>query len=339
MILIVIYLGSKMPRYVVRNLGYLQSTFSDYEIFFISDSKKSIRIATETGVSTWLTPNPDEVWKESRELLSHSQDFREGFWFKTLARIFVLESFMKNHPNISCLQIEADVFLFPNFPFVEVSQLNADISFPMESNEMGIASLLYLRDHNAASVLASWAMQAIRLDGRTTDMTFLGQVAHSEKLNFSPLRTLPIQMQNALNQHKAGALVCQNKLNASGVFDGITLGQYLLGIDPRNSRGMRILHRKQDSHAINPEKLAFALDKEGNLILKGEREDTLVYNLHNHAKDLRIYTASSRRKLLQSRVTSSRRGEKKEFLLAVFIVAVSKAIERRVRLGANRLKT
>ena len=334
LILIVIYLGSKMPKYVLRNLEYLQSTFSDHEIFFISDSKKSIRIAAETGVSTWLTPNPDEVWKESRELLSHSLDFREGFWFKTLARIFVLDSFMRHHPNTSCLQIEADVFLFPNFPFAEVSHLKADISFPMESNEMGIASLLYLRDHNAAKVLASWAIQAIQLDGRTTDMSFLGQVAHSEKLTFEPLRTLPIQMQSALNQPEAASLVCQNNLNVSGVFDGITIGQYLLGIDPRNSRGIRILHRRQDSHAINPEKLIIDLDNEGNLVLKGEEEDTFVYNLHNHAKDLRLYNTSPRRKLLERRVASSRLGERKEFLLTVLILAVSKAIVRRVRLGA-----
>jgi len=335
LILIVIYLGSKMPKYVLRNLEYLQDTFPDYEIFFISDSKKSIRIAAETGVSTWLTPNPDEVWKESRDLLNHSLAFREGFWFKTLARIFVLDSFLKQHPDTPCLQIEADVFLFPNFPFAEVSQLKAEISFPMESNEMGIASLLYLQDHNAASVLANWAMQTIQMDGRTTDMSFLGLVAHSETLAFEPLCTLPIQMQNALNQPEAVSIVCTNKLNVPGVFDGITIGQYLLGIDPRNSRGIRILHRRQDSHAINPEKLFFALDNEGNLVLTGEKENAFVYNLHNHAKDLRVYSAPSRRKLLEKRIKSSRHGEKKEFLLAVFILAALKAIERRVRLGAN----
>jgi len=333
LILTVIYLGSTLPKYVLKNLEYLHSTFDDNEIYFISDSVSSIKKAAKLGVKTWLAPNPDNQWREVREQLNHPMGFRNGFWFKTLARIFVLNSFLQLNKFERCLQIEADVFLFPNFPLTRFLELDAEIAFPMESNQMGIASLLYLQDHRSAESLAGFALNAIQLNPQITDMSLLGLIARSEALKFLPLRTLPIHMQSALTQPEALNLVCDNRLGAPGVFDGITVGQYLLGIDPRNSRGTRILHRRQHSHAIDPEKLIFDFDNEKNLVLNGANEKSIIYNLHNHAKDLRLYKESSRMKLLEKRVKSSILGEKKEFLLGSFLSSASAAIARRVKNG------
>lgn len=338
MILTVIYLGSTLPKYVLKNLEYLHSTFHENEIYFISDSVSSIKKAARLGVKTWLAPNPDDQWREVREQLNHPMGFRKGFWFKTLARIFVLNSFLQIHKNEPCLQIEADVFLFPNFPLTKFRELDAEIAFPMESNQMGIASLLYLQNHRSAESLAGFALTAIQLNPRITDMSLLGQIAHSKILKFLPLPTLPGALQGALNQPEAINLVCQNIWGDTGVFDGITIGQYLLGVDPRNSRGKLILHRRQHSHAINPEKLSFTWDGDENLCLRDPNGNSLVYNLHNHAKDLKLYKKSSRNKLLEKRVASSKDGEKTEFKARIFISVAFRAIGRRARHGFGAKK-
>jgi hypothetical protein len=329
LILAVIYLGNDLPKYVLKNLDYLRKTFPEDETYFISDSNLSLKKAARIGVKTWLAPNPDEQWKDVRKRLTHPMGFRKGFWFRTLARFFVLNSFMQLHRDECCLQIEADVFLFPNFPIARFRILEAEIAFPMESSEMGIASLLYLRDHKAAETLVEFAMRVIQLNSEVTDMSLLGQIAHSTVMKFVPLRTLPIGLKGALNQSEALNLISKNTLEVPGVFDGITVGQYLLGIDPRNSRGSLILHQRQHSHAINPEKLDFVLDGEMNLWLIDPSENWPVYNLHNHAKDLRLYQATSRNKLLTKRIASSKQGEKREFIPRIFIDAGYKAIERR----------
>ena len=331
LILTVIYLGNKLPKYVLRNLAYLQSTFLEDEIYFISDSEKSLSKASKTGVKTWRAPDPDKQWQLERESLSHPMGFRDGFWFKTLARIFVLNSFMQLHPDRPILQVEADVFLFPYFPISKFRDLEVDIAFPMESNQMGIASLLFLHSHKVSEILSNLIIKVIQDDGHLTDMSLLGKVAHSKILEFSPLPPLPISMQEALNEPDALQLVCNNTLGVEGVFDGISVGQYLLGIDSRNSRGVRILHRSQPSHAINPDKLVIGLDDKENLILEGETENLLIYNLHNHAKDLRLYKASSRKKLLKSRVASSRGGERHELEFKILALALYGAIARRVK--------
>lgn len=338
MILTVIYLGNKLPTYVVRNLEYLKNTFLEDEIYFISDSEKSVRKASKIGVKTWLAPHPEEQWKDVRESLNHPMGFRDGFWFKTLARIFVLNSFMQLHPGTPSLQIEADVFLFPNFPFSVFRELDAEIAFPMESYQMGIASLLFLEDHKASAKLVEFALHEICNNGQITDMSLLGKVAHSNNFKFVPLPTLPPELRNALNEPQAVNLVCNDSLNIPGVFDGISVGQYLLGIDPRNSRGSLLLHRAQTNHAINSEELEFGLDGGENLVLEGKNEKSIIYNLHNHAKDLRLYKKASRKRLLEKRVDSSNQGECKEFILKIFIVAAVKGIARRIGYGLQPKK-
>lgn len=330
LILAVVYLGNKLPKYVLKNLEYMRITFPDNEIYFISDSLHSIAKANQIGVKTWLAPDPDEQWKYVRNSLSHPLDFRDGFWFKTLARIFVLNSFLQLHPDTQCLQIEADVFLFSNFPFSFFKNLNADIAFPMESNQMGIASILFLSNHKTSQKLATWALKEISINNKVTDMSLLGQVAHSNLLNFLPLRTLPIELKNALYQTEDDQLFCHDHSSISGVFDGITIGQFLLGVDPRNSRGVLKLYKKQTTHAINPEKLNFELDDQANLFLMGESQNFQIYNLHNHSKDLKLYGESSRKRLLRKRVISLTCGEQQELIPQIFIISAIIALRRRV---------
>jgi hypothetical protein len=338
LILTVIYLGKDLPKYVLENLRYLKTTFNQEEIYFISDSPKSIKKAEKLGVNTWLAPDPSNQWREFRDSLEHPMHFRDGFWFKTLARILVLDSFLQLNPNKSCLQVEADVFLFPNFPISEFQNLDVEIAFPMESKEMGIASLLFLKNHKIASTLANLALTSIKENGKVTDMSLLGKVANSEILEFLPLRTLPHQLHSALSQPESRQLVCKNQLEIAGVFDGITIGQYLLGVDPRNSKGTLILHRIQESHAIDPGKLSLGLNLDNTLILKTPEGNVPIYNLHNHAKDLRLYKTSSRVKLLENRVISSRNGERYEFKFKIFADVASKAVIRRFLIAFKKIK-
>lgn len=338
LILTVIYLGKKLPRYVSDNLEYLRTTFPNDDLYFISDSPRSIARANKIGIKTWLAPDVDEQWKDVRARMAHPMEFRGGFWFKTLARIFVLNSFMQLHPDQSVLQIEADVFLFPNFPLIKFKGLEADIAFPMESSKAGIASLLFLKNHVTSEQLMNIALREIEKNRELTDMLLLGKVALSHEMNFLPLPTLPSHMKSALNEPDAATLICSDTLNLSGVFDGISVGQYLLGIDPRNSRGSLILHRSQASHAINVDKLIINIDNNGNILLTHPEGDASVYNLHNHAKDLKLYKASTRKRLLEKRVNSSTQGESQEFVTAIFVLAVFKAIMRRVQNGLRRIK-
>ncbi len=330
MIISVIYLGTSLPKYVIKNLSYLIDTFPSERIVFISDSKKSLKKVNKLGVETWLAPDPDMHWQELRAKLRHPMNFREGFWFKTLARIFVLDLFLQENPNESCIQVEADVFLFKNFPFEEFSDPNVEIRFPMESKQMGIASILFLRDSKASKTLVEMTMEAIYQNGYVTDMSMLGIVAKSNRMKFSPLSTIPVSMVFALNDPTDPELFFGVRNNSTGIFDGITIGQYLLGIDPRNSRGWKVLHKKQPSHGINPEKLNFIYVKDDELFVDHEDTRVKVYNLHNHAKDLRIYDAASRAKLLKNRINSAKIGETKKFVLAVFLLSSWQSVNRRI---------
>ena len=91
-----------------------------------------------------------------------------------------------------------------------------------------------------------------------------------------------------------------------------------------------ILHRYQTSHAINAEKLSFGLNSEENLVMRGAKADSIIYNLHNHAKDLRLYDSNSRKSLLEKRVNSTKLGEHQEFFLRIFALAFFSALTKRI---------
>lgn len=330
-VIAIIYLGKKLPKYVLRNLRYLRDTFPAKKIVFISDSKRSLKSASLEGVDTWLAPHPEIYWKDLKKKLQHPMSFRDGFWFKTLARFFVLDLFLREKSGTSCLQVEADVFLFKNFPFENFEGFDADISFPMESSQMGIASLLFLKDSKASNILVNMAVDAINQDGQITDMSLLGRVAHSKQLNFSPLPTLRRSFFSALTVTTESQLFCSEQLGLAGVFDGITLGQFLLGVDPRNSRGFLILHRQQQTHAVNAKMLSFKYERKDKLQIFNDQESADVYNLHNHSKDLRIYKEKSRDRLLKKRVKSAIHGERKEIILSVFLEVIIKSAQRRLK--------
>jgi hypothetical protein len=85
-----------------------------------------------------------------------------------------------------------------------------------------------------------------------------------------------------------------------GYFDGATLGQFIYGLDARNSFGLRKIGFNHRNHPINPEILNLSF-RSGNLVLLNE-EPSSVFNLHIHSKDIKAFDYRKRSSYL-TRVT------------------------------------
>jgi hypothetical protein len=324
----IIYLGDELPTYLIQNLKYLNRTFPNEQIVFISDSDKSVQIVSSLGIRTWKFQGLTKIIETYRKSLRHDWAFRSNFWFKTLARYFAIDAYMSEHPDHSHLHLEADNFLFPNFPFEYFRNNESQLAFPMESDEMGVASVLFIPNTHALKVLIDTSVKEISDNPFATDMTILGKIANSDEYLSSKLRVLPKELQDSLKATNYPSFF-SSAAPIPGVFDAISHGQFLLGVDPRNFRGIRKVFAAQASHAVNPAEIIYQVKSKNELCISQRGDSWPIYNLHNHAKDLRLYSENKRLKLLTTRIGQIQSGERNEFLLPFFLKALFGALKRR----------
>ena len=300
-----IYLGTKLPAYLMANIAYLHRTFPKEHIWLITDNKENIDIATDLGIRTWLCSNPLLSWESLRNS-ELDLEFRNGFYSYALGRFFVLNEFMQKNPGQSALQIEADVWLAPNFPFKEISQITQEVAFPLERKDVVIPSTVFIKNFKASSNLLDFLTTALVSGATPIDMFLLSAYAkhfpHRVQILPSALTNLVGFNEDTDNYTKEQ--ISRNNYIFGGIFDSSTWGQYLFGIDPKNYLGVLILFHNQKSHAINPSKYYFSLLDSGSIEVSLGAKKTFLYSLHIHSKDLRIFQLGAshfiRKRILES---------------------------------------
>jgi len=170
---IIVYLGPKLPKYVKKNINYLSSTFPDQEFVILIDHAKNYSKKKLKNVEIIRCQDPIISWSPANQILSKENHFKNDFWYKTLARFKVLEEYMKDN-NESIMHIEADVLLSKNFPFDRVKLIDKKFGYCLVTDKQGIASLLYIKNYEAAKILlaqqANAAIEGVMAKGVELDI-------------------------------------------------------------------------------------------------------------------------------------------------------------------------
>ena len=289
-----VYLGkSELPRYVLENLTNTKSKFPHQDLVFISDNLKSISIVENSGIEAWRCSNQVTLNSEALNSMSHPMEFRSGFWFNTLARFFALEEFMESSGESELLQIEADVWLSQNFPFAKFESFTRELAYPMESIGRGAASVLYIGSIQAIKDLNDYCKLELRLHPDATDMTLLGSYCETH-----PDRVLVLpsgENSTFFKDFTPSYISSEGSSHASyfeGIFDPLTYGMHLFGVDPKNHRGILKLFTDTPHHALAIRTLEFDLIDNEIYARKGS-EVTPIFNLHIHSKNLKIFKNKS----------------------------------------------
>ena len=328
----VVYLGQKPPTYLFDNLKYTRQQFPSIDLVFISDSIASLNRARRLGVQGWFY---QENIKEKKQFQNNSKlpmNFRGGFWYSTTARFFALEAYLRTNPTESLLQIEADVWISPNFPFEKFETLPEDVEimFPLETSNTGAASILYLKNHEAGRRFSREVRRIMMEDVNATDMTILGQLSKEKTLNCFILPILP-RDSDAINPGTSTETIETINLSLEyfgGVFDSLTYGLYLSGEDPRNHRGIHYRYRRQPSHLVYCDKITFQARADGIYLIG--KDDLPLFNLHVHSKDRHTWRSNFLRAKLPKIIAQARYGVRKKRSYRLLLVLVSQSIRRRL---------
>lgn len=331
--LLLVYLGGKLPGYVVANLRYLRRTFPHAEVWLACDSLRAARQARRAGALVWMYRAEPELKARLLGGIGLDPAFRHGFWLNTMLRLWAVAAFAEQHGDAPLIHLEADVWLAPDAPLERWRSLECDLAYPLASAEAGAASVLLVREPRALVALLSGIEEAV--DGSAvTDMMLLGQAQLRPGVRILP--TAP-DAQHCFHAGVDAALRERMSVGlpeTGGIIDAATWGQYFLGLDPKNARGRRALFVDLPEHAVDCRGVRLLVGARGCIRIDGEFGSVPIYALHVHSKDARVFRDAE--SLLRMRAAQLQDGRLVEFDSRAFISAATEALRRRWRrLGAK----
>lgn len=321
-----VHLGkNRIPDYLLRNIARLEIQYSKV---LIVDNSKNVERLKHTNVEVVRIPNVQEQWKSISNAMNHDLTFRGAFWFNSIARLKALEMYSKRNPATALLHLESDVVVLPTFPFDKFEELGAKLAFPFESINRGIASILYLGSHALTLKLTEFCEMRIQSDSKLTDMIALGQFQNEYPEDVVILPTVDTHFGSGSfsSLEKFG----ENKQLFGGFFDGITIGQYLFGIDPRNRRGIRQVYSRNPGHLVDASKLNFSWTGEEFKIRAGS-EEYLLHNLHVHSKDIRLFSSYGFNRMVTKRLVANKEKVRNEIVVKIFLSSALAKLLRYLR--------
>lgn len=295
-----VHLGGDLPIHLELNIRRFKRLFPNIPITLIVDSECDVSEVSQNIWKMHIYNREDQQLAELFPKLSHDLEFREGFWIKTLERLFAFIEFHKTLDfDTQLIHIESDVVLLPNFPWHKFSKSRLPpLGWCAFSPDHDVASLVYSRNHDSSSLLKKSLIKFLRKDSFVNDMTALNRVA-----KMYPQETFYFPMDGGSDFTIRDTRKSTRKTTADpkskyfhefeGVFDGAAFGLYLTGIDPRNTFGLRLVHNRSNllnSKAyIQPQEYEYSTDDVGNLWLRINSFSMPVYCLHIHSKNEKLF--------------------------------------------------
>lgn len=284
-----VYLGNQLPYYAKSSLQLAQK-YSGLDVHLLGNKSQQNQIR---HLSIGFTPIED--FYESREFnqaskaISSPAEYRDGFWLKTLERIFVLHQFMNFAKLNSIFHAELDQVLFRVDKLLE--ELNSTgktgVFVPFHSGHVAVASVFYCNKKNAIDSLIEFANATGKYPN---EMELLADwVIKNPELGFGIPSILDLVDPDNTNTPKGSVSINE----VSGITDGMQIGMWIAGIDPRNvplfeCPKTRFVDPPEPSIATREQfaRVIFEFDSQ-NGFLNATYKNSIsvrVFNLHIHSK-------------------------------------------------------
>lgn len=198
--------------------------------------------------------------------------FRDGFWVKAVERFYVLAAYMRHYGVERLFHAEIDNLVF-NLDGIAsyLDKHKCGLYYPVIDGRIAAASLMYI---NSIAELDAMCAYINKQTEFKDDMRLLAEYVGKS----SAACGLPSE--NSLNGG-APIIVMGDKC----VFDAASIGQFLFGVDLRNSSGP-VYNRFQNTNCrMELSGLRFRYDGVAGQLYIGQHGDEYrVVNLHIHSK-------------------------------------------------------
>lgn len=210
-------------------------------------------------------------------------NFRDGFWIATSSRFFYIYALMKRDSINDVIHIENDVLLYYNCDILHSRLHGTKLYLPFDSYSRNIASIMYIPNHIIFKQV-------------------LDHFVYSEDdmYNFSLIRNMMPEIIDQFPICKSidsftleQKYVCSNFDLFEFVFDAAAIGQYLGGVDPRNTPGdTRGFINELCVIKYNDFVYKWIIGNDGirrPFIILKNGDSIPIFNLHIHCKYLEVF--------------------------------------------------
>ncbi len=325
-----VHFGPRLPNYLLLNLKRTCDLLPSAQITLITDREHEIELGQE-NFRMHLMHLSDE-YSRLNSGLSHPKDFRNNFWFSSLARLVALSDYVIA-TQAPVLHVESDVIISKDFPVNKFALLDRQFAYTLIGPQSAVASVMWIANYEAAIFLKNFIGERVADDPSTTDMKILGMLQTQNPHLVRSLASFPVAETSAhtgLNSKITEDFLHTEHL-FGGFFDAADIGQYLLGDDPRNHRGFKVLRRELGSSYLSPRSLIYSYSSVRDFLDIPMGENTSLYSLHIHSKNQKVFRLNSSKNCLQKVVLNQNAQEKLEFVAGVFFKAILHSLLRRFK--------
>jgi hypothetical protein len=238
------------------------------------------------------------------ETHSYDTEFRDGFWTFVVERFFIIEELFRDEAITSAIQLEGDNLLYANGDqlFTRLKAFYSGIAAPFDHVKRAVPGFVYIASKHAISQFNAFIINQLGKAERKdlNDMELLGK--YYIDIGRPQIDSLPVlppfydgSYTNCLGEHpEEPGLFKRHANDLEYIFDANALGQYIGGVDPRNTGGLDSVGFINETAMHNFD--SFFLKRSDNdrkpVISHRGREFPLA-NLHVHSKNLRAFRLAS----------------------------------------------
>jgi hypothetical protein len=304
-VILFVHLGPALPAWLGTTLQQAR-VFNSCDIVLVAEAQALARAHLPASLNISQVPLQElglsDKHREFREISPLDRAFREGFWTFTSERFFVLETVMAKLAPAGLLHVENDVMLYCDCGSLaaRLATLYPAVAATLDNDERCVPGLLYFPTLASAAAVSDFFLNVCRNIHRArvavgiNDMIVLGALRRHQPQSIDHLPIVPPDYPGQLCSpagHRAADPSCYwRNFSALGglVFDAAALGQYLGGVDPRNSQGPTCGF-VNESCVFDPRLLTpgFVDDGDGRRVPVVRTASGLhrVANLHIHSKN------------------------------------------------------
>ena len=276
--LIYIWLGTELPKWGFESISFARKNNKERKIILILNKKNNRNLdfkLNEIKVNRFYV-NLKKI--NSNITKSSNLNKSNNFWLFTSLRLEVLNYFIKKKKIYNFYHAEIDNLIF-NFDELDLkfNQIGHGLFIPRDGLFRAIASFIYCNRVSCLDELLGLYSPPFNPEN---DMHALGIYANQSKNFFS----LPTESYECTK--KVWKIINPNITN--GLFDAAAIGQYCLGIDPRNNKYKPTFNLFENEYSkVNFDQLEIVSDSfQLFLRVSNNKKFLKLYNIHVHSKNI-----------------------------------------------------
>ena len=296
--LILTHLGESVPLYIRDCIHQFRLWNADVPVYVVLDR-------LHAGNSFWLSLDAQLVYTDTLTPTDHHRAFqagfkgdtvfRKGYWKHVKERFFFVEELMMQHDLADVISMEYDVLVYGSFAALreKLGALPRTLRMVMDNDERGHPAFLYIPHHSDISLFNTF-LASIN-DMPLEDMQSLRMYARLFPMNYFPVLTEARNRSRSQRRSLSGHTVAdpfflsQDSEHFGILFDSLVAGQWLGGIDPRNTGNRKITHYANESALYQFTEMSFAWEKHEGKLWRPVLDGRSLMTVHMHSKALHCF--------------------------------------------------